>query len=105
HRVWRVGTHHAGRRSGHEALVQTGGAVTVCRDANKDHLRNGDARRTGWFGINQHWGYDLPADDIRGASAGCLVGRTRQGHRAFMALLKRDPRYRADPSFIFATTI
>jgi hypothetical protein len=101
YRAWQVGMH----RGDHEALVQTGGPVTVCRDGNRDYRRAGDRRSSGYFGINQHWGYDFPRDDIRGASAGCLVGRTRQGHREFMALVKSDPRYRADPKFVFATTV
>ena len=54
--AWQVGMH----RGNHEALVQTGGEVTVCRDFNKDFERTGDRRYPGSFGINQHWGYDLP---------------------------------------------
>jgi hypothetical protein len=79
--------------------------VTVCRDLNKDFKREGDGRDTGLFGINQHWGYDLPANDLGRSSAGCLVGRTREGHRAFMRLIKTDPRYQSDPAFRFSTTI
>jgi len=104
-RAWQVGIHHAGTPSGHEALVQTGGPVTVCRDVNRDYERTGDRQTTGWYGINQHWGYDFPEDDIRTASAGCLVGRTREGHRAFMAIVKSDPRYRSNRRFVFATTV
>ena len=104
-RAWQIGIHHAGKPSGHEALVQTGGAVTVCRDVNKDYERAGDRKTTGWYGINQHWGYDFPEDDIRTSSAGCLVGRTRQGHREFMAIVKSDPRYRNDQGFVFTTTV
>ena len=77
---WQLGMH----RGEHEALVQTGGTVTVHRDSDENYIRLGDATDTGWFGINQHWGYDLPRDDVGSASAGCLVGRTRQGHREFM---------------------
>jgi hypothetical protein len=101
YRAWQVGMH----RGHHEALVQTGGPVTVCRDANKDYERDGDQRMTGFYGINQHHGYDFPADDIRSASAGCLVGRTVAGHREFMALVKSDPRYLVDKRFAFRTTI
>ncbi len=100
-RSWQVGMH----RGDHEALVQTGGPVTVFRDLNQDYKREGDAPDTGDFGINQHWGYDLPSDDIGSASAGCMVGRTREGHRQFMAIVKSDPRYDADRSFVFTTTI
>src|SRR5262249_33063880 len=99
--AWQVGLH----RNDHEALIQTGGPVTLFRDANKDNKRDGDAQDTGFFGINQHWGYDLPASDIGGASAGCLVGRTTAGHREFMAVVKSDPRYISNHAFVFSTAI
>ena len=104
-RCWKVGTHRAGSSSAHEALVQTGAEVVVFRDLNKDYKRDGDKTEKGWFGINQHWGYDQPKDDIGGASAGCLVGRTREGHREFMRIVKSDPRYVADSDHVFATTV
>ena len=90
-------------RNNHEALVQTGGEVTVCRDLNKDGQRTGDKRQTGEFGINQHWGYDLP--EVDKASAGCLVGQSKDGHRQFMALVKSDPRYQANRKYVFATAV
>jgi len=99
--AWQVGMH----RGNHEALVQTGGPVTVCRDLNKDYEREGDKEDTGYFGINQHRGYDSASDDIGSASAGCFVGRTKKGHREFMVLVKSDSRYKSDPKFIFRTTI
>jgi len=103
--AWRVGTHHAGSPAAHEALVQVG-AITVCRDLNKDFQRAGDREDTGdGFGVNQHWGYDLPRGDLGRSSAGCLVGRSTAGHRAFMAIVKSDPRYVANRGFVFATTI
>jgi hypothetical protein len=52
YKAWQVGIHN----ESHEALVQTGGPLTVCRDLNKDGQRTGDTRQTGEFGINQHWG-------------------------------------------------
>lgn len=104
-RCWKVGTHRAGSANAHEALVQTGAEVVVTRDRNQDYKRDGDQTDRGWFGINQHWGYDQTADDIGYASAGCLVGRTREGHREFMRIVKSDPRYLADPDFVFRTTV
>lgn len=98
-RAWQVGIHSGN----HEALIQTGGEVTVYRDLNKDYEREGDRTDTGWFGINQHWGYDNT--DIDGASAGCIVGRTKVGHKEFMAVVKSDPRYKVNPLYIFRTTI
>jgi hypothetical protein len=99
YKAWQVGIHH----ESHEALVQTGGEVTVCRDLNKDGQRTGDKRQTGEFGINQHWGYDLP--EVEKASAGCLVGQSKDGHRQFMALVKSDPRYQANRKHVFAAAV
>jgi hypothetical protein len=102
YKAWCVGMH--GVSNAHEALVQVA-PVTVWRDLNKDFIRPGDKAETGLFGINQHWGYDYPKNDIRGASAGCLVGRTTQGHREFMALVKRDKRYLTSNRYVFNSTI
>lgn len=99
-KAWVVGT-HAGS---HEALVQAT-PVLVYRDKNKDFKRDEDKTFRGLFGINQHWGYDLPVDDIRNASAGCLVGRTKAGHRRFMALVKEDARYRESHGYRFMSTV
>jgi peptidoglycan hydrolase-like protein with peptidoglycan-binding domain len=103
YKAWSVGTHMAGRPSAHEALVQTA-PIRVFRDLNADFERTGDEVFTGLFGVNQHWGFDLPRSDIGRASAGCLVGRTKAGHRAFMALCKADPRYVASNGYRFVTT-
>lgn len=100
--AWVVGMH--GQRDRHEALVQVA-PVKVHRDFNKDGIRSGDRITEGLYGINQHWGYDLPFTNIATASAGCLVGRTRAGHKEFMKLLKNDVRYERDRRFVFATTI
>jgi hypothetical protein len=83
--AWKVGTH--GNSQPHEALVQVA-PVKVHRDLDKNFIRTGDRVFEGLFGINQHWGYDLPSGNIGQASAGCLVGRTRKGHREFMRIVK-----------------
>ncbi len=102
YKAWQVGIH--GNSEPHEALIQVG-LVKVHRDYNRDMMRTGDKIDEGYFGINQHHGYDHPYNDIYTASAGCLVGRSRQGHKEFMNLIKTDRRYQADPDFIFTTTI
>lgn len=102
YKAWSVGMH--GNSQPHEALLQVA-PITVYRDKNKDGLRTGDRKDTGLFGVNQHWGYDLPPNDIGKASAGCLVGRTKEGHRQFMKLIKSDPRYQKNKSYVFYTTI
>lgn len=103
-KAWSVGEHHAGRPAAHEALVQVA-EVTVFRDLNRDYEREGDKRFTGLFCINQHWGYDRPRADLGRSSAGCLVGRSKDGHRDFMRLIKSDPRYRVNRSYRFMTAV
>ncbi|AKG20643.1 peptidoglycan-binding domain-containing protein [Calothrix sp. 336/3] len=102
YKSWSVGMH--GNSDRHEALIQVT-PITVHRDFNKDFKRIGDKTDTGLFAVNQHWGYDAPQNDIKNASAGCLVGRMRQGHREFMALIKQDRRYTRNPGYVFYTTI
>jgi hypothetical protein len=80
-RAWEIGIH--GVNDPHEALIQVA-EVAGYRDYNKDMIRTGDQQVTGVYGINQHHGYDLPPNSIGKASAGCLVGRTRFGHRQFI---------------------
>lgn len=103
YKAWQVGIHGTSDR--HEALVQTGGTVTVHRDFNKDYQRVGDKEDTGYFAINQHWGYDLPSNNVYYASAGCLVGRLRDGHREFMSLIKQDKRFQLNNRYIFYATV
>jgi len=104
YKSWVVGTHNQSKPSGHEALVQCAN-IKVYRDLNEDFEREGDATFVGLFGVNQHWGFDLPLNAVGNASAGCLVGRTKQGHREFMAALKEDPRYLASRGYRFMTTV
>jgi hypothetical protein len=76
----------------------------VYRDLNKDYKRTGDAVFEGsQFGINQHWGYDHPEDNVGAASAGCLVGRSKDEHREFMRIIKGDPRIKASQGYRFLT--
>lgn len=115
YKAWRMGMH--GTSAPHRALVQVAD-VSVHRDFNQDFSRAGDFVETGVFSINQHKGYDLPRNDIYNASAGCLVGRTTEGHLEFMKIIEQDRRYLetrvgppifpGDPSertYVFATTI
>lgn len=105
YKSWSVGLHPRSKPDvAHEALVQVKD-ITVYRDMNEDYQRDGDTTYTGLFGVNQHWGYDLPKNSVGNASAGCLVGRTKGGHREFMALVKADPRYGASRGFRFMTAV
>ncbi|WP_244329436.1 peptidoglycan-binding protein [Tolypothrix sp. PCC 7910] len=102
YKAWAVGYH--GNADRHEALIQVA-PVTVYRDFNKDFQRTGDKLDTGLFNVSQSWGYDAPSKNIKNASAGSLVGRRRDGHREFMALIKQDRRYVANKDYVFYTTI
>jgi hypothetical protein len=105
YKAWQVGTHYGGGSEPHEALVQVGN-ITIHRDLNKDFKRTGDNIYTGDdFFINQHWGFDYPVNDISYAGAGCLVGRRREGHREFMAIIKQDKRYQLNSGYTFLTTV
>lgn len=104
YKAWAIGIHMKGRSSQHEALVQTA-AVQVHRDLDRNYERTGDSVFTGLFGINQHCGYDMKKSDVGRASAGCLVGRTRAGHSAFIRYCKEDPRYLANNGYRFMTAV
>lgn len=98
YRAWVVGWHKT-----HEALVQCGEIVGY-RDRNKDGMRTGDPVVKGSdFGVNQHWGYNM--EYVDGASAGCLVGQSIEGHMQFMKKVKSDPRYLENIGYVFLATI
>ena len=104
YKAWKVGIHGSGRNA-HEGLRQCG-EITVHRDKDKDFKRDGDKLDTGsGFYINQHHGFNNSTTNIGTASAGCLVGRTVQGHREFMNIIKQDKRYKDNKRYIFYTTI
>jgi hypothetical protein len=90
-------------RTQYPALVQCAG-VSGYRDGNKDGLRTGDVLVTGdGYGINQHHGWGMQFVDE--SSAGCLVSQSIEAHEKFIALLKTDRRYQANPQYIFYTTV
>lgn len=107
YKAWRVGFHKASKSppTKHEALVQVGN-ITIHRDKNKDGKRTGDKTFTGdGFGINQHHGHNNPISKVGRTSAGCLVGRSVEEHRQFMALVKTDPRFKASRGYVYLTTV
>lgn len=98
YKAWRVGTH-----KDHEALEQCA-EIEGHRDHNKDGKRTGDkVVRGSGYGVNQHHGWNMARID--GASAGCLVGQSVEGHRAFMALIKTDSRYKQNHGYVFRTAV
>lgn len=103
-KAWQLGQH--GNRNPHEALVQVA-PITIKRYRGRSdyYKETNGTPDEGLFGINFHWGYDYPKTDIGHASAGCLVGRTTEGHRNCMRIVKRDRRFEADNNYIFYITI
>lgn len=104
-RAWRMGFHRAAKFPGqHPALVQHGD-VFVHRDVNRDGSRVGDPILKA-YGINQHSTNAHYKDGPVGLhSAGCLVRKYWADHLEFIRILKKDPRYVRDSSYIFATTV
>ncbi len=105
--AWRLGYHKQAQNGKHHpALVQCR-PVAVHRDKNRDGKRTGDKVHVGMFGINQHSTRPGMAGDLVGKfSEGCLVGRMWTEHvEQFIPLLKTDPRFVADPDFVFTSTV
>ena len=98
YKSWAMGQYHD-----HDALIQAAD-ITVYRDPQKLYKRYGPTS-TGEFGIHQHQGYNYPKNDEGRSSAGCLVGRLNDGHDEFIALVKTDARYKANPNYRFLTSI
>lgn len=117
YKAWKV-DQHCGMSGNncHEALVQdapikVNRAWTGARPTQVeiDKGKTFDGKETfiesGEFGINQHWGYDYPANDISKASAGCLVGRSIDEHVEFMKIVKSSSQFKSNPGHLFHTTI
>lgn len=67
---WNIGKHGT---SQYEAFVQTGGKMSTYRDRNKDNYidMNPTTIESGWYGCNQHHGYE--SHNIGNNSAMCQV--------------------------------
>lgn len=104
--AWRAGFHKQSKNGkNHPALVQVM-PLPVHRDKNRDMKRTNDQIHIGYFGINQHStrpGYT--GGSVGTWSEGCLVGLLWDQHLEFIRLCKTDPRYIADPNFIFTSAV
>jgi hypothetical protein len=104
YKAWRVGAHITASVNQNPALIQEAN-VTVHRDNNEDGFRTGDKLDTGMFGINQHHANDSPRTNVGRWGAGCLVGRTEDGHQEFMDIIMQDWRYKENKQYLFETAI
>jgi hypothetical protein len=100
YKAWIKGWYHT-----HDALIQAG-EIEGYRDPHKTFKRDFNYPVHGSnFGVHHHWGYDLPHNNMGNSSAGCLVGRSTDGHRKFMSVVLGDARYRANPTYRFMAAI
>ena len=86
--VWKIGKH--GHSNPYEAFVQSGNKVKVYRDRNKDNITDFDPKsiQEGYFGINQHHGYD--SGKVGPNSAGCQVHRYKKDLAHVLSIAKKN---------------
>ena len=94
YKAWSVGLHQG--ETPYDALVQTRGVAV---------LAEADQRAEGLFGLDQHCGEDLGQARAARTSAGGMVGRSKSGHREFMAMVRSDPRYTACKGYRFMSSV
>lgn len=85
--LWKIGLHGANR---YEAFVQTGGKVKLYRDRNKDNIMDFDPKsiQEGFFGVNQHHGYD--SSSVKNNSAACQVHRYKKDLAYVLSIAKKN---------------
>jgi hypothetical protein len=97
-KAWSPGDYHGG------ALLQARD-LRGYRDQDRKGIRDLRHPVSGQFGVHHHQGYNLPRGEMRNASAGCQVIRKTADQQEFMAIVKKEPRYLANRSYIFAATV
>ncbi len=84
---WNIGLHGANK---YEAFVQTGGPVKAYRDRNKDSYMDFDPKtiKSGWYGCNQHHGYD--SSKVNNNSAMCQVHKYKKDLTYVLTVAKKS---------------
>lgn len=84
--VWKIGK-HLGK---YEAFLQLGCEVSAYRDRNKDNIMDFDVNtlKSGWYGCNQHHGYDTVK--VNNNSALCQVHRYKKDLVTSLLLAKKN---------------
>lgn len=94
--VWQVGMHFYW-----EALVQSGGPITIWRDDHNSFQQSADDPiQKGFFGIDYHHGGDSPT--IGQWSAGCQVTQSTANFAKTMAAVKGSQKFKANPKATFS---
>lgn len=86
-KVWKIGPHGANK---YEAFVQLGAPVKAYRDRNKDSYLDFDPKtlESGYFGCNQHHGYD--SVKVNNNSAMCQVHRYKKDLAYILTMAKKS---------------
>ena len=84
--AYKIGKH----RGKYDALVQTGGRVTVWRDNNRDSTLDMADPSEGYFGINIHKAGAFSAN-VDKWSAGCQVFANTDDFNEFMSICRKQP--------------
>ncbi len=102
--AYRIGPHGSTK---YLALVQTGNAVTVYRDSNRDDEYDHVNAEKGMFGINIHASSTDPyrknetASKVGKWSAGCQVFKRTRDYQAFMSLCQKQILYTGYDTFTY----
>lgn len=96
--VWKIGKHGAAQ---YEAFVQTGNKVKLYRDRNKDNIMDFDPKSImeGFFGVNQHHGYD--SVNVKNNSAACQVHRYKKDLAYVLSIAKKNTAAGNGDSFTY----
>tara|TARA_R100000951_G_scaffold26533_4_gene22463 strand:+ start:573 stop:1181 length:609 start_codon:yes stop_codon:yes gene_type:complete len=102
--AYRMGPHGSTK---YLALVQTGNAVTVYRDSNRDDEYDHVNAETGMFGINIHASSTDPyrkneaSSKVGKWSGGCQVFKRTRDFQAFMSLCQKQILYTGYDTFTY----
>jgi hypothetical protein len=96
--VWKIGKHG---RAQYEAFVQIGNKVKLYRDRNKDNIMDFDVKsvQEGYFGVNQHHGYD--SVKVGPNSAACQVHRFKKDLAYVLSIAKKNTAMGNGDSFTY----
>ena len=83
--AYKLGKH----RGKYPALVQTGAAVRVWRDNNRDQILDQGKAHDGYFGINIHRASKRGSETVDKWSAGCQVFGDPDDYECFMDIVER----------------
>lgn len=96
--VWKIGPHGKNK---YEAFVQIGNKVKLYRDRNMNNIMDFDPKTImeGYFGVNQHHGYD--SGKVGPNSAACQVHRYKKDLAFVLSMAKKQIKAGIGDSFSY----